>query len=183
MKSVCLYRKNSEKESEILEFIVNFGFELHSSDIYVDLEQSNFNLQKLKEKLILSPKILIINSILTISEDLQIIQTELSWLIENNITAIFRTIPSTFDFENNKIALSTIKETLKWLESNGTIKLTYPDRFEGGRKKIIYPENWETLYKQFENKEITAVKFMELAGLKKGTFYHLLTEYKKLSPS
>ena len=48
-----------------------------------------------------------------------------------------------------------------------------------GRKKIDYPTNWEEVYNKWKTREITAVKAMELTGLKKNTFYNLLTEYNK----
>lgn len=46
-----------------------------------------------------------------------------------------------------------------------------------GRKKIQTPPNWELVINQWRNREITAVKAMELTGLKRATFYRLLKEY------
>lgn len=47
-----------------------------------------------------------------------------------------------------------------------------------GRPTIEYPNNWETVYKQWKNKEITAVKSMSLLNLKKNTFYKLVKQYE-----
>lgn len=47
-----------------------------------------------------------------------------------------------------------------------------------GRKKIGFPNNWDEVYKKWKNREITAVKAMELTGLKKNTFYNIVKEYK-----
>lgn len=46
-----------------------------------------------------------------------------------------------------------------------------------GRKKIEYPRNWQSVINQWRKREITAVKAMELTGLKRATFYRLLKEY------
>lgn len=45
-----------------------------------------------------------------------------------------------------------------------------------GRPKAEKPEQWDTVYQQWKAKEITAVKAMEMLGLKKSTFYKLLKE-------
>lgn len=49
-----------------------------------------------------------------------------------------------------------------------------------GRPKMTYPINWGEIYKLWNSGNITAVKSMELLGLKRGTFYKLVNEYKKI---
>lgn len=46
-----------------------------------------------------------------------------------------------------------------------------------GRPSASYPDNWEQVYQQWQNKEITAKKAMELTGLKRTTFYSLVKKY------
>ncbi|MFA9396829.1 MAG: recombinase family protein [Clostridiaceae bacterium] len=46
-----------------------------------------------------------------------------------------------------------------------------------GRPKAIYPDNFDDVYKEWIAGDITAVKAMEMLGLKKGTFYKLVKEY------
>lgn len=48
-----------------------------------------------------------------------------------------------------------------------------------GRPLIQYPDNWEENYKLWENKKISSKEFLDRVGLKRATFYNLLTEYKK----
>ena len=47
-----------------------------------------------------------------------------------------------------------------------------------GRPVVQYPVGWEQHYAKWKNKEISSKTFMEQMGLKKATFYNLLTEYK-----
>ena len=47
-----------------------------------------------------------------------------------------------------------------------------------GRPKAEYPNNWEEVYNQWQAKEITATKAMELLDLKRTTFYKLVNQYK-----
>ena len=47
-----------------------------------------------------------------------------------------------------------------------------------GRPAIEFPENWEKIYNQWKNGEITAKKAMELLSLKRNTFYRLVQKYE-----
>ena len=47
-----------------------------------------------------------------------------------------------------------------------------------GRPKAEIPKNFDLYYTQWKNGEITAVKAMDLLGLKRTTFYKLVKEYE-----
>lgn len=47
-----------------------------------------------------------------------------------------------------------------------------------GRKEIEKPENWNEVYSQYMNRQITANTAMELLQLKRNTFYKLVNESK-----
>lgn len=48
-----------------------------------------------------------------------------------------------------------------------------------GRPAITYPDNWKEVYDKWKVREITAVKAMELTGLKKNSFYNLVKKYEE----
>ena len=68
---------------------------------------------------------------------------------------------NTFEIEN---MLERQREGIAIAKANGVYK---------GRKRIDYPENWNEIYLKYKNRELTAIKSMELLGLKKNTFYKL----------
>ncbi|NFO31447.1 recombinase family protein [Clostridium botulinum] len=47
-----------------------------------------------------------------------------------------------------------------------------------GRPSLEYPSNWKETYDNWKSGEITAVKAMELTGLKKTSFYKLVKQYE-----
>lgn len=47
-----------------------------------------------------------------------------------------------------------------------------------GRPEAQYPEQWETVYTEWKEKKITAVKAMKQLGLTKNTFYNLVKRYE-----
>lgn len=47
-----------------------------------------------------------------------------------------------------------------------------------GRPKATYPNNWNKVYNQWKNKQITGKEAMETMNLKRTTFYKLVKEYE-----
>ena len=105
---------------------------------------------------------------------------ELLWLKEHEILLVVAHFPSTHSTnpKENAIALGAIIDTY------GKVLVKTPEaiaaRSKGGRKNIDYPDNWEELYEKWAAKEITATEFMKQTGLKKGTFYNMLNDYKRM---
>ena len=101
----------------------------------------------------------------------------------NHIETVFADYPATQIFDNpmaNELALSIIIDVYASLLNNKTFDIRSAVAASTGRKKISFPDNWESLYAAWDNGEITAKEFMDKSGLKKGTFYHLVNEYKEL---
>lgn len=48
-----------------------------------------------------------------------------------------------------------------------------------GRPRAVKPDNWNEVYTRWVNKELTAVKAMEILGLKPNTFYKFVNEEKE----
>lgn len=48
-----------------------------------------------------------------------------------------------------------------------------------GRPKMEYPSNWEETYSQWQAKQITAKKAIEMLDMKRSTFYKLVKQYEQ----
>lgn len=90
---------------------------------------------------------------------------------------------SIFDMINNILieVLGTIAEqernTIRTRQMEG-IKIAKEKGKHLGRPKADFPKNFKLYYTQWKNKEITAVKAVELLDLKRTTFYKLVKEYE-----
>ena len=88
-----------------------------------------------------------------------------------------------FDMINNILieVLGTIAEqernTIRTRQTEG-IAIAKAKGKHLGRPKAEYPKNFELYYTKWKNGDITAVKAMELLGLKRTTFYKLVKEYE-----
>ncbi|HZK55900.1 MAG TPA: recombinase family protein [Desulfosporosinus sp.] len=75
-------------------------------------------------------------------------------------------IGAIYEFERANM-LERQREGIAIAKSKGAYK---------GRKQIAKPDNWEDIYPRWKNRELTANKAMELLGLKRNTFYKLVSE-------
>ena len=78
----------------------------------------------------------------------------------------------------NQAVLNTILESI--LSDNKNVVTVSFKRANSGRNKLPFPDNWDELYEKWRNEEISSKQFIEKSGLKKATFYNLLTEYKDI---
>lgn len=108
------------------------------------------------------------------------IATQLSWFIDNSVKLVVCNIASTYEFgitqPMNQAVLSTILQSVL----SGNIITVSCKRSNSGRNKLPFPDNWDELYEKWSNGYITSKQFIDLSGLKKATFYNLLTEYKDI---
>lgn len=108
------------------------------------------------------------------------IATQLSWFIDNSVKLVVCDITSTYEFgitqPMNQAVLSTILQSVL---SGSIINISFK-RSNSGRNKLPFPDNWDELYEKWSNGNITSKQFIDLSGLKKATFYNLLTEYKDI---
>lgn len=152
-------------------------------DLYTDSNRDYIAYQKLKKAIQQEKGILVISSINNIGSNKQDIYGELLWLKNNAVETVFADYPTTYIFDNpaaNILALNVIIDVYASLLPNKTFSMRPPLTAATGRKKINFPENWESLYAAWDNGEITAKEFMDTSGLKKGTFYNLVNDYREI---
>jgi len=181
---IYVYIKKGEDIS-----LINYLLELASHghepyyDLYTDSDRDYIAFNQLKRDIKKEKGLLIISSINNIGSNKNDVFKELAWLKNNHIKTIFADYPATQIFDNpaaNELALSVIIDVYASLLDNKTFDIRSAVAASTGRKKISFPDNWENLYAAWDNGEITAKEFMDKSGLKKGTFYHLVNEYKEL---
>lgn len=106
---------------------------------------------------------------------------QLEFFIRNDKKLVICSCPSTFEYgvtqPMNKATLSTIS---RMIASQGGKVFEFPvnRRSNSGRQKLDYPDGWEELYELWSNEEISSREFLQRSGLKKATFYNMITEYR-----
>ena len=177
-----IYTKTTEDISifeDIMEIIHK-----KDSDICVSAEhmRSFQELEKIKNEMI-SDDILIIGSLKSLGINEKDIANSLKYFIENGKYLVISNIESTYKYgvsqPMNKAILSTILDSVL-LNNKNIIELPRNRKNNSGRNKIDFPNNWEELYENWENNNISSKEFLDKSGLKKATFYNMITEYKEI---
>ena len=111
------------------------------------------------------------------------IANQLEWFMAKSVCLVICTAESTYRFgvyqPMNKAILMTLIQSILSHNKN-VVRLPENRRKNSGRNRISYPDGWEDLYNLWTNKDISSKEFLERTGLKKATFYNLLTEYKAM---
>lgn len=179
--SVHIYAKTSE---DITSFddIVDIVAE-NKEEIFISIENKrSFRELENVKKQCGTDDIVVISSLASLGMNHNQIMEQLSWFIRNSVALVICEITSTYEFgiaqPMNQAVLSTLLQSMK--NSNRNVTAVSFKKSSVGRNKVEFPDNWDELYEKWTKKQITSKKFIEEAGLKKATFYNLLTEYREI---
>ena len=185
---------------EITKFCENNNLPLEK--IYTDQQTGkNFNrprYQVLKEDILRTGDTLIITELDRLGRNKQDTLKELQYYRDKQIRVMILEIPTTLqdlsalDNSMAQMIMETINNLLiefyatmaqaeiekkeKRQQEGIAAKKARGEWEEYGRPKAQKPDNWDEVITKWQNGEITAVKAMELTGLKKTTFYKLAKE-------
>lgn len=177
--AVYIYTKQND-DIKALKSILHY---LDEALNYVIITESvrSFNEYNLLKKRLNQGDILIVTSIFTLAPTQNLISNELNFFIKNNIFLLIYDFPTTYKNGVSPEINRTVLQTIHTFSSNEKISLLALDKnYSVGRNKLVFPQNWATLYEQWKNKEITSKEFIGSSGLKKATFYNVLSEYEAL---
>lgn len=155
-----------------------------------DLDRSGYN--ALKAAILRRGDTLVVKSLDRLSRNKADIKNELQYFKDNGIRLKVLDLPTTmmdcpagqewvWDMVNNILieVLGTIaqqeRETTHSRQTEG-IAAAKAKGVTFGRPKAEKPENWDTVMELWRSGSITAKKAMEMAGLKRTTFYKLAGE-------
>lgn len=171
------------KQNDDIKALKNILHCLDGVQDFVIITESvrSFNEYNLLKKRLNQGDVLIVTSIFALAPTQSLISNELNFFVKNNILLLIYDFPTTYknglSLEINRAVLQTIHT----FTSNERILLLALDKnYSVGRNKLVFPQNWATLYEQWKNKEITSKEFIGSSGLKKATFYNMLSEYEAL---
>lgn len=172
------YTDSEEKIKQVVNFIRN-----DSDSLFVSMEnrRSFYELDRIKKSM-KKEDVVVIENLSSLGMNEAEISNQLEWFVQKKrMLAVGDCLP-TYRFgmsqPANMAALSVLKQVI--VSSNKkVVELPNYRRSNSGRSRIAFPENWEELYEKWDNKEISSKEFLNQTGLKKATFYNLLTEYKE----
>ncbi|MBQ3728502.1 MAG: hypothetical protein II903_03270 [Spirochaetales bacterium] len=181
--NVWLYRKNSTTDSDVERILadipVSYGTECK---VFTD-DIQNMDAYLMLKQQISAPGLLILMSLNDIGRTKSDVLEQASWLRTAGIEIVVMDCPSTLIFDNpvtNGIAFSIMVDMYRNMPDYRSL-LPESTVKRLGRPKVEFPQGWDELYVKWRHRDITAKEFMELTGLKKGSFYHLISAYNSMA--
>lgn len=193
-------RVSSREQNEERQIKAFKDFGINDRDIYIDKESGkDFNRQEYKRLIncIRKGDLLVIHSIDRLGRNYSEIMEQ--WrLITNELQADIlvldmplldtRTKGNSLD---SRFVADLVLQILSYVaekERNNIrarqkqgIEIALAKGAKFGRPKITYPDNWNEVYELWNKRDITAKQAMERMGLKRNSFYKLVTEYRQAS--
>lgn len=189
------YARVSSKDQNLDRQLAAFkALGANDRDIITDKESgkdlNRVGYQALKNGMLRQGDTLVIKSLDRLSRSKRDIKAELEWFKDNNIRLKVIDLPTTmmdlpdgqewvFEMVNNILieVLGTIAEqeraTIKSRQAEG-ITAAKAKGVNFGRPALQVPDNWDEVYNQWKNGQITAKTAMELTKTKRTSFYKLV---------
>ena len=185
INNIYLYAKEMEKASDFDFVLQSIMLKDKIGDIFISAEprRSYYELEKIKS-VMKEDDVCIILNLSSLGLNDKDIAVGLDWFITTPRLLVIANFSNSYLWgvsqPMNRAILSTLQQTLLGKNEGNTIIMPDRKKSNAGRKLISFPDNWEELYGRWENKEISSKEFCELSGLKKATFYNLMTEYREM---
>jgi len=196
------YLRVSSKEQNLarqIDSIRQLDDYIDERDIYIDKQSGkDFNRPEwLALKRSIRPgDTLFVHSLDRLGRNKKGILEEWQWLIDNKINIVVLDMPllDTRKYKGldgiGELVTNLVLQILSWLAEEERRKIKERQR-EGidaalkrgikfGRPPVQKPKNFDTVYKQWKNGEITAIKAMQELGLKRNTFYRFVKEQEEI---
>ena len=181
--NLWLYRKNYTTDSDVEHILADipasygkeckvFTDDIQNMDAYLMLKQQ-----------IASPGLLILMSLNDIGRTKLDVLEQADWLRSTGIEIVVIDCPSTTIYNNpitNGIAFGIMVDMYRNMPDYRTLPPESSVK-RLGRPKVKFPQGWDELYAKWRHRDITAKEFMERTGLKKGSFYHLISAYNSMA--
>ncbi len=183
--NIYLYAKQEDRIEELQYVLQSIGVFYKHREIYISREprRSFAELEKLKDVLQEDDVCIITNPASLGLNEAEVV-TQLDWFIKKPRILLIYDFKTTYIWgvsePLNQAILQTIQQSVLAQAGKRIVKMPENRKSNAGRSRIEFPENWAELYEQWENGKIASKDFLEKTGLKRATFYNLITEYRQM---
>lgn len=182
---IYFYAKQEDRIEELQYVLQSIDAFYKHNEIYISREhrRSYAELEKIKATM-QENDVCIITNPASLGLNENEVVSQLDWFIQKPRILLIYDFKTTYLWgvsePLNQAILQTIQQSVLVQAGKRVVKMPENRKSNAGRSRIEFPENWTELYEQWENQIITSKEFLEKSGLKRATFYNLITEYKQM---
>ncbi len=182
---IYLYAKITDNIQHFEYVLQSIQVKQRFADVLISTEprRSYYELDKIKQAMT-ENDVCMITNLASLGLNEQDIAAGLDWFIKKPRMLVIANFNTSYIWgvsqPMNQAILQTLQQALLGKNDGHTVMIPEHRKSNAGRKRLAFPDKWEVLYDQWERKEIDSKTFLESSGLKKATFYNLLTEYRQI---
>lgn len=181
--NLYIYHKTIESISVFDGIMNRYATEADKIFIISENRRSYRELEQLLFKIDAATAAIAVSDLSSLGLNAEDILNRLSWFITHNICLLVCKYSATYEYgirqPINKAVLTTLLQSML-NEHKNIAEISNNKRKNSGRNRMAFPDGWDKLYEKWENHTISSKEFMEQSGLKKATFYNMLTEYRTM---
>ena len=178
-----IYHKTVEDISVFDEIMNLYALTADDVQILSENRRSYRGLEQLLSEIDTATTVVVTSDLSSLGLTTEDILNRLDWFISHSVCLFICKYPTTYEYGMmqpiNKAVLTTLLQSILNTHKN-IVEIPRNNRKNSGRIRISFPDGWDELYEKWENKIITSKEFMQQSGLKRATFYNMLTEYKAM---
>ena len=179
--NLYIYHKTIESISVFDGIMNRYATEADKIFIISENRRSYRELEQILFKIDAATAAIAVSDLSSLGLNAEDILNRLSWFITHNICLLVCKYSATYEYgirqPINKAVLTTLLQSMLNEHKNIT-EIPNNKRKNSGRNRMAFPDGWDKLYEKWKNHTISSKEFMEQSGLKKATFYNMLTEYR-----
>ncbi|SHF05476.1 hypothetical protein [Schwartzia succinivorans] len=183
--NIYIYAKQKDNIEELKYVLLNIDAFHRCDNVYISQEprRSFTELEKIKEVIKENDVCIITNPASLGLNEAEIVK-QIEWFIQKPRILLIYDFSATYSWgiyqPMNQAILQTIQQSVLIQSGKHIVKMPENRKSNAGRSRVDFPENWEELYDEWERKIITSKEFLEKSGLKRATFYNMITEYREI---
>ena len=178
-----IYHKTIEDISVFDDVMNLYASAADDVQIISENRRSYRGLEQLLSEIDVATDVVIVSDLYSLGLTTGDILNRLDWFISHSVCLFVCKYSTTYEYgmtqPMNKAVLTTLLQSMLNTHKN-IVEIPRNKRTNSGRSKMAFPDGWDELYEKWEKQVISSKEFMEQSGLKKATFYNMLTEYKAM---
>lgn len=177
--NIHIYCKTHDDLSELGPIIEQIQKEEDSLFLTIEDRRSFHRLESLKKEL--QDAVVIITSLSALGFNNSDVAGQLAWFSKNETVLVISEISSTYEYgigqPMNRAVLQTLIQTLSHQD---TASISTFHKKNSGRSRLPFPKGWDEMYDQWMKGKLSSKEFLQRSGLKKATFYNMISEQKRI---
>lgn len=178
MRTIFLYQKSDEDDTRLLTVLQSVK---KPEDQVMSTVEHPFYFKELDKAIESQDDMIIVaGDLRDIGIGKEDTAVRLSHIMRHHVILLLASVPATYEHGITASANGIVLDTLRQVVAQGHAEIANFRKRSVGRPKLDFPVGWDEKYADWQAGRISSKEFLDWSGMKKATFYHRMTDYKRI---